>query len=906
MIKKLLFLAIAPLFMTNAFSQTCPTCVVDPSVHTSTASDDFAFVPDEVTITRGEDTCAVLQYLMPLEFDASAESGGVIGLLNIFTIEVLSVTGLPNGLSFSCNEPSCFYDLSVSRFGCVSFGGNTLAAPGTYTVNVTVQACTDLNPALANPCQSLAIPLTVNVVASADGNIQADNTLGCDSVKTTFFTDLSFPPNPSQYSWDVDGDGVFEIQGDFVDTTVFGLVNNQITEHEVYLKTELLNYVITNVSFNASNQSLWEDGFAQGEDCIPIFGNCLPDVYATIFDNNGVQIGSLGTIDDNQSPSWGGLSFVLPEPTFQISFFDEDPPIVGSDDFLGAPTITANQSLSVSGSVNGQSYSVQYTTVVAETFLDTVTITVYPPSEPVVVESVNGNDLFCAGDSLELTAVSATAETYEWFKDSIKIDGFTTQNIFVTEAGSYYVEVVDVNNICATSSTAFEVGIEEVIPSNIQISESGEDLYVENPNGYQVQWFTNATGTPVPIPGGDTDTITNVSLSNSPFTVEFTSPLGCIALSNPFEVCVSGTTSSDGTELDLSTPIVFTHEDFVLIAGNTVAWAVSTTSDGPIEDIAGLQSAIDAGWVFPGSSGSDLNLSCSNLPDGVEAGEYYMTPFTAEVFSTDPFVVDTNENCIPDANLCLEITGTDFGILANSLTFTLPDGVTVGVIATLIPPDFPVELPDTLTPDLLALLPSFLPEGLCFQLTDLYDGDINGTWSLSAENVGTGPVNVELFPIEITVDADSCGLIEENQFGIVPGQSASIPGGSSNTISFVVPPTPEDFPTIQPNCNVFGEAVAFSINCPTSVDEIEYASNFNLYPNPNNGSFNIVFDVLERSEVLIQIYDVMGRNILQRTYQTMQGKFNEKIELRNNLSAGFYIFNVKVGSTSIQKHFIVE
>lgn len=888
-------------FSSESFSQTCPSCTVDESVHTNTGPEVAGLVPDEFTVQAGEDTTFTAQYIFPTSLSVSGFNATVT------SVQILGIVGLPpnTNLTWVCDQPgtNCTYSPQSYRYGCVQLCIFTLAPAGTYIINVQVNGCG--SAAGISQCQIENIPITINVLPPA-GNpfFTASATIGCDSLTVDF--EETVPPLgvifPQSFEWDL-GTGS-NISGPTATNTFVGE-----GEYEVTLIETVEEFYISAASLTATNTDCFCGDVE--EPNWPLIGcTASPEPYLII--NAGGTDVTLGdnSGDNSNTSSWSNIDIPLQQPAISIQAWEED--ALSADDNLGSTLVTFsntpqtgtfNFSTSFGGNncANG-TYTLSRRVKEVQTYVDTITIAA-PSVEPIITNL--GVDVICEGDSTVLE--STLSGSYQWFlNDTTTITGQTNQTLTVFEAGSYSVRVTDDGTICSALSQNYEIEVEDVTTPIIDFNPSTNVLSINNPDGYDVQWFTNATGSPIPIPGGTNNELSNISLTNSPFTVRFTSALGCSALSAPFEICVPGSATSNGTELDLSTPIVFTHDDFVLITGNTVAWAVSTSTDGPIENMTSLQAAIDAGWVLPGTSSTDLNLSCGNLPSGINSGNYYMTPFTAEISTTEPFIFDTLENCIPDANLCIEISGSDFAILANSLTFTLPNGQSIGVIATLIPPDFPVALPDTLTPDLLGLLPSFLPEGLCFQLTDLYDGDINGTWSLSAENVGTGPVNVELFPIEILVDADSCGLISEDQFGIVPGQSSSISAGSSNTISFIVPPTPEDFPSIQSNCNVFGEAVAFTINCPTSINDIEFARNFNLYPNPNNGVFNIVFDVLERSDVTLQIYDVMGRNIMHRTYEPMQGKFNEKIELKNNLSAGFYIFNVKVGSTNLQKHFIIE
>ena len=131
---------------------------------------------------------------------------------------------------------------------------------------------------------------------------------------------------------------------------------------------------------------------------------------------------------------------------------------------------------------------------------------------------------------------------------------------------------------------------------------------------------------------------------------------------------------------------------------------------------------------------------------------------------------------------CISLSGTPgLALVADSLRFTFPDGSSVG-LSQIVPPEFQALLPDTIEYELLNLLPAVLPEGLCFGLSDLYNDDPNGLWSISVLNVGTGSLTVEVADIDLTVSADSCSLISTDQVTIISGDSYTISPNSSTTI----------------------------------------------------------------------------------------------------------------------------
>lgn len=81
---------------------------------------------------------------------------------------------------------------------------------------------------------------------------------------------------------------------------------------------------------------------------------------------------------------------------------------------------------------------------------------------------------------------------------------------------------------------------------------------------------------------------------------------------------------------------------------------------------------------------------------------------------------------------------------------------------------------------------------------------------------------------------------------------------------------------------------------PVSVDEIVQAKDVLLYPNPNNGTFNLVATGLGNAQnVEIEIMDVTGRRVSVETYPAHHGKLEVTLNMKDQLSQGQYILKVK-------------
>lgn len=150
-------------------------------------------------------------------------------------------------------------------------------------------------------------------------------------------------------------------------------------------------------------------------------------------------------------------------------------------------------------------------------------------------------------------------------------------------------------------------------------------------------------------------------------------------------------------------------------------------------------------------------------------------------------------------------------------------------------------------------------------------------------------------------------LNTSDQVTTIAGQTINLGANSSSTISLVIPPLPDNFPTINADCDVLGSASLVTVACGfTAIEDVLDANSFILYPNPNNGSFTVQVDLLQASDVHLSIVDVTGRMLMNQLYTNEFGTFNKVINLENNMSSGFYVLNLNINGENVQKHFIVK
>ncbi|MGJ8548353.1 zinc-dependent metalloprotease [Winogradskyella wichelsiae] len=90
-------------------------------------------------------------------------------------------------------------------------------------------------------------------------------------------------------------------------------------------------------------------------------------------------------------------------------------------------------------------------------------------------------------------------------------------------------------------------------------------------------------------------------------------------------------------------------------------------------------------------------------------------------------------------------------------------------------------------------------------------------------------------------------------------------------------------------------------NLSVQDNELEALS---IYPNPNNGEFNIKFNPRSGENIAIDVYDIRGRSIYNQKFNNI-GSFNKTIQL-NNAQSGVYLLTIIDGSQKVTKKIIVD
>jgi hypothetical protein len=100
--------------------------------------------------------------------------------------------------------------------------------------------------------------------------------------------------------------------------------------------------------------------------------------------------------------------------------------------------------------------------------------------------------------------------------------------------------------------------------------------------------------------------------------------------------------------------------------------------------------------------------------------------------------------------------------------------------------------------------------------------------------------------------------------------------------------------------------VQFQRNFPAGIDKLNGITEFDMFPNPNNGKFRLQFTSNNKPEdVIITVTNVTGQQIEQFAFRHNGGLFSKEMDMSNH-TAGVYFVEIKAGDEVAKKKLIIK
>lgn len=562
------------------------------------------------------------------------------------------------------------------------------------------------------------------------------------------------------------------------------------------------------------------------------------------------------------------------------------------------------------------------------TFNGTYTVTVNSPQgctsrdtaivtlNSIVSPTLGANRTVCGGTVLDAGYPGATIH---WSTNA------TTDTIHVTTTGTYTVSVTDQNNCVGTASVIITVNAPPTPPLGPDIVVCASTPVTLNAGaaaGYL--WNDGSTSQTLQVPA---------IAGTGYYWVTVTSGLGC--------------TVSDTIQVTIHPTPIFTLGPDIIACDHTVlnantsnssySWSTFATTPTITVSVSGLyfvtvtentfsciaQDSINV-TINPLPTvnlGSDINL-CSYSTGIIDAGNTGSTYLWNSGQTTQTITVSTQGNysvIVTDGNNCSNTDNINVNVLP---VFTIELGVDRPFCpgSTLI---LDAQLTTTGNSYLWEYYTATVATTATYSVVDTgryYLTVTNSYGCIGKDSVNILPSNYELHAQFLAVSEIDQGesVVFVNLSYPRPYTSEwflgsiSVSNDSTPTIGFTMPVTPNTDTTIYVTMKVSnqyclsektksilvhgGHRPIISNNQPiASQDPNDYSviNSVNLYPNPNNGTFNFFIDISKESYSEITIFSITGSMVYsEKTYLTT-GITSYNL---NDLSPGIYFFQVNLYS----------
>lgn len=101
------------------------------------------------------------------------------------------------------------------------------------------------------------------------------------------------------------------------------------------------------------------------------------------------------------------------------------------------------------------------------------------------------------------------------------------------------------------------------------------------------------------------------------------------------------------------------------------------------------------------------------------------------------------------------------------------------------------------------------------------------------------------------------------------------------------------------------DTISVTVTYGVSIDETGNVSNLAVYPNPNQGSFTLKFEVAQAQPLEITLFNVAGQTILTEKTNNFSGAYLKNIQIANQAS-GMYFLEIKAGNAVYRTKIVKE
>lgn len=463
----------------------------------------------------------------------------------------------------------------------------------------------------------------------------------------------------------------------------------------------------------------------------------------------------------------------------------------------------------------------------------------------------------------------------------------TSNRVMVKGHNHIFYDISNTNFTITTAQSTFVISA--LGGSDTETSCQGTEV-VYNFNYDTINGFNSATAfTIAGNPIGTTVTFTpNPIVTAGPVTLNIADTAG--ATPGHYEMTVTGTSGSEVKTMTLYYDLYATTFPAMALtapANNAITQPTDLTLVWDANPNAtSYEVEVSADPAFGSTVASGISDTNSFAVQGLQVGTLYywrvkpVNPSCAGEFSA-AFSFETGlVSCVDTAstNVPLSISASGTPTVNSTLVIPADQGVTIDAITV------DVDITHTWVRDLTVTLIS--PAGTQVRLAN------------------RPCTNVALNNIVATFDDEGIALICGNNPAvggtIIPVDALSGLQGQSTAGTWTLRVADQ---AAQDGGTINGWTINVCSTQALSVAENQLID-FALYPNPNNGNFDLRFKTLGTDDVKVSVHDMRGRQIFNQSYKN-NGLFDQQIKL-NNASSGIYMVTVENGNTKEVRKIVIE
>jgi hypothetical protein len=516
---KLYFLALSICLSFSAFCQglsatACPGCQYD-SAQFGASPSPFAvgLFPDSIVITQDAYVDTDVTYLLPQKINTGISVAPTATVINVTILGVNATTPLPTGIHITCNKaPSCSYDISAGRYGCVKICGITAQAATNGWVEADISVAGTGSAAGTTETQNQNIKFYYKILpdTSACHTVCFVNKIhsGCDSATIGVEAGIDIACaqpilNPCTFDWNF-GNGTSDSN-----QTLQQVISPQYVTYNspgvypVTLSAYTGQLVITGATFTVPDDPkllgflpcatgcAWYNNICNGDGINPGAND-----FHLNFTIGSSSYSTSGAGGGNLTGTYTGLNYPVTSQAVAIDI--EDHCELSNLTSSTATTLVTGPGTYTwsAGSDGNGTFTVSLLPMDSVSYTDSVYIYASPDS-PVITLAA---DTACQGDSVLLSIDSSYAvDNVLWFKDSTNISGASGISLYAKASGLYTVTVTNPATGCKAASLPVALAVSGPLPYSplVYYYGAGNEMFIDGfITGQTAVWYYDSTVVP--------------------------------------------------------------------------------------------------------------------------------------------------------------------------------------------------------------------------------------------------------------------------------------------------------------------------------------------------------------------------------------------------------------------------